>query len=103
MKGWCRPALKVLTYAFGAVVGGLCLAFGIGLLLAGPASAATQAPAGLGGSLISAVSGTASSAVGAVASTAGTVTSAAAGTVSAAAGAASPAVSTVTAVAAPVT
>ena len=59
MKGWCVPVLKVLLWAFGAAVSGLCLAFGIGVLLAAPASAAAQAPAGLGGSLVSAVSGTA--------------------------------------------
>ena len=59
MKGWCVPVLKVLLWASGAAMGGLCLAFGIGVLLAAPASAATQAAAGLGGSLVSAVSGTA--------------------------------------------
>ncbi len=40
------PALKVLLWSFGAAVGGLCLIFGIGLLLAGPASAATQSSPG---------------------------------------------------------
>ncbi len=59
MKGWCVPVLKVLLWAFGTAMSGLCLAFGIGVLLAAPASAAAQAPAGLGGSLVSAVSGTA--------------------------------------------
>src|SRR2546429_178777 len=43
MKGWCQLALKVFLYTCGAVVGGLCVAFGIGLLTAGPASAATSA------------------------------------------------------------
>jgi len=46
MKGWYQLALKVFLYTCGAVVGGLCAAFGIGLLTAGPASAATQGSAG---------------------------------------------------------
>jgi hypothetical protein len=32
MKGWCQLALKVFLYTCGAVIGGLCVAFGIGLL-----------------------------------------------------------------------
>ena len=39
MKGWCQLALKVFLYTCGAVVGGLCVAFGIGLLTALTASA----------------------------------------------------------------
>src|ERR1700739_1031492 len=88
MKGWYMPVPKVLLYAFGAAVSALCLAFGIGLLLASPAAASTQAPAGLGNSLVSAVSGTVSDAAGAVADTVGTVTSAVPQTVSTASGAA---------------
>ena len=42
VKGWCQLALKVFLYTCGAGVGDLCVAFGIGLLTAGPASAATQ-------------------------------------------------------------
>ena len=45
MKGWCQLALKVFLYTCGAAIGGLCVAFGIGLLTAAPASAATQGPA----------------------------------------------------------
>ena len=41
MKGWCIRALRVFLYAVGAVTGGLAVAFGIGLLLAAPAQAAT--------------------------------------------------------------
>ena len=63
MKGWCVPVLKVLLWAFGAAVSGLCLAAGIGVLLAAPASAATQSPAGIGGSLVSAVSAATAGAV----------------------------------------
>src|SRR5260370_39490970 len=64
MEGWCLLALKVLLYTCGAVFGGLCVAFGIGLLLADPASAATQgSPSGLG-SLVSNVSGTVSGTAG---------------------------------------
>ncbi|MGH3177720.1 MAG: hypothetical protein ACRDPF_28070 [Streptosporangiaceae bacterium] len=70
MKGWCQLALKVFLYTCGAVVGGLCVAFGIGLLTAGPASAATQGFSGgvLGSAASSAVSGTASQAASAVTS-----------------------------------
>jgi hypothetical protein len=46
VKGWYQLALKVFLYTCGAVVGGVCAAFGIGLLTAGPASAATQGSAG---------------------------------------------------------
>jgi hypothetical protein len=41
MKGWCQLALKVFLYTCGAAIGGLCVAFGIGLLTAAPASAVT--------------------------------------------------------------
>ena len=45
MKGWCVPVLKVLLWAFGAAVGGLCLAAGIGVpwLAPGPGSAGPTA------------------------------------------------------------
>jgi hypothetical protein len=81
MKGWCQLALKVFLYTCGAVVGGLCVAFGIGLLTAGPASAATQGSAGgVLGSATSAVSGVVSGTTGSVAAAArlGTVRAAAA-------------------------
>ena len=91
MKGWCQLALKVLLYTCGAAIGGLCVAFGIGLLTAAPASAATQGSAGgLLGSATSAVSSTVSGTTGAAAAAVpaatSQVTTAATGTVSAAAG-----------------
>ncbi|MGH3219768.1 MAG: hypothetical protein ACRDPY_13840 [Streptosporangiaceae bacterium] len=59
MKGWCLLTLKVFLYTCGAAIGGLCAAFGIGLLLAGPASAATQpSPGGLLGSAVQTVQAT---------------------------------------------
>jgi len=39
MKGWCSPVLRVLLFAFGAVAGGVCLAIGLGTMLAGSAAA----------------------------------------------------------------
>ena len=59
VKGWCLLTLKVFLYTCGAAFGGLCVAFGIGLLLAGPASAATQpSPSGLLGSAVQTVQAT---------------------------------------------
>src|ERR1700690_3425383 len=55
MKGLSVLALKVFLYTCGAVIGGLCAAFGIGLLLAAPASPATL---GVPGSAASAAAGT---------------------------------------------
>lgn len=46
MKGWYQLALKVFLYTCGAALGGLCVAFGIGLLLASPANAATESSTG---------------------------------------------------------
>ena len=47
MKGWCQLALKVFLYTCGAAIGGICVAFAIGLLTAASAGAATQGPAGV--------------------------------------------------------
>ncbi|MFY9931626.1 MAG: hypothetical protein WAK82_26850, partial [Streptosporangiaceae bacterium] len=79
VKGWYMPALKVLMYTFGTAAAGLCLAFGIGLLLAGPADAATSGSSGSGlpGSVsgtVSAAGGTVSAVGGAVGSATGTAT-----------------------------
>jgi hypothetical protein len=61
MEGWYAPVLKVLLVTCGAVLGGVGLAFGLALLLAGPAQAATMSGSpGLLGSVTSAVSGTVS-------------------------------------------
>ena len=38
VSGWCQLALKVFLYTCGAAIGGLCAAFGIGLLTAAPVS-----------------------------------------------------------------
>ena len=65
MEGWYAPALRVLLFTFGAVLGGLGLAFGLGLLLAGPAQAATSP--GLPGAATSAVPSTVSSTASTVA------------------------------------
>ena len=76
-------ALRVLLYTCGAVAGGLAVAFGLTLLLAAPARAATAAPTGgVLGPAASAVSGTVTGTAGAVTGTVPKVTSAAVGTVS---------------------
>ncbi len=60
VKGWCLLTLKVFLYTCGAAIGGLCVAFGIGLLLAGPANAATQpSPGSVLGSTVQTVQATA--------------------------------------------
>ena len=69
LKGWCQLALKVFLYTCGAAIGGLCVAFGIGLLLASPASAATPSSTGGAlGSTVSALSGDVSGVTGTISS-----------------------------------
>jgi hypothetical protein len=82
VKGRCLLVLKVFLYTCGAAIGGLCVAFGIGLLLAGPASAATQpSPGGLLGSAVQTVSATVTTTTQAATSALPAATSAATGVV----------------------
>jgi hypothetical protein len=82
VKGRCLLVLKVFLYTCGAAIGGLCVAFGIGLLLAGPANAATQpSPGGLLGSAVQTVQATVTTTTQAATSALPAATSAATGVV----------------------
>ena len=70
MKGWCQLALKVFLYTCEAVIGGLCVAFGIGPLTASQAASAVTSAGAVNG-----LGTAADSTVGTVGSTAGQLVS----------------------------